>query len=58
MSKRILILDDDADFNTLLTDVFTQAEYEVISAHDPQVALVLVQEEPVDVISRDNGCPS
>ena len=58
MSKKILILDDDVDFNTLLTDVFNQAEYEVISAHDPQEALNLIQEEPVDVIVTDQRMPN
>ena len=58
MSKKILILDDDVDFNTLLTDVFTQAEYDVISAHDPQKALSLIQEEPVDVIVTDQRMPN
>ena len=27
MSYRVLILDDDADFNSLLTDIFEQADY-------------------------------
>ncbi len=58
MSKKILILDDDVDFNTLLTDVFTQAEYDVISAHDPHKALRLIQEEPVDVIVTDQRMPN
>ena len=58
MSKKILILDDDVDFNTLLTDVFNQAEYEVISAHDPQEALNLIKEEPVDVIVTDQRMPN
>ena len=57
MSKKILILDDDVDFNTLLTDVFTQAECDVISAHDPQKALSLIQEKPVDVIVTDQRMP-
>jgi len=58
MSKKILILDDDVDFNTLLTDVFNQAEYEVISSHDPQEALNLIQEQPVDVIVTDQRMPN
>lgn len=54
---KILILDDDADFNTLLTDVFTHADYEVISSHDPKQALDIVKEEPVDLIVTDQRMP-
>ena len=32
---RILIVDDDRDFNSLLTDIFEQSGHAVTSATDP-----------------------
>jgi len=57
MSKRILILDDDADFNHLLTDIFSQASYEVCSEQEPRQALERFQAEPFDLIVTDQKMP-
>ena len=35
MAYSVLILDDDTDFNSLLTDIFEQADYIVTSLQDP-----------------------
>ena len=58
MAKRILILDDDADFNSLLTDVFQQADYDVTSIQDPQKALGLFQEQTFDLVVTDQRMPT
>lgn len=57
MSKRILILDDDADFNNLLTDIFSQADYEVVSERDPMEALNRFKQENFDLIVTDQKMP-
>jgi DNA-binding NtrC family response regulator len=57
MSHKILIVDDDADFNALLTDVFCQADYEVRSAHTPKDVIELLKKEPVDLIVTDQRMP-
>lgn len=58
MSKSILILDDDVDFNSLLTDIFTQANYEVFSEQDPERALVLFSQRAFDLVVTDQKMPN
>jgi len=58
MGKSILILDDDVDFNSLLTDIFTQAEYEVFSEQDPKRALEIFQQEAFDLVVTDQKMPN
>ena len=57
MAKRILILDDDADFNTLLTDVFGQAGYEVTSVQSPIQALEMALSQPLELVVTDHRMP-
>lgn len=57
MNKRVLILDDDYDFNTLLTDIFSQADYEVVSKTSPTEALELFESEQFDVVISDQQMP-
>jgi DNA-binding NtrC family response regulator len=57
MNKRVLILDDDFDFNTLLTDIFSQADYEVVSKTSPTEALEMFEREQFDVIISDQQMP-
>lgn len=57
MGKRILILDDDADFNHLLTDIFSQADYEVTSERDPEVAVGLFDNATFDLVVTDQKMP-
>lgn len=58
MAKRILILDDDADFNSLLTDVFQQADYDVTSIQDPQKALEIFRDQTFDLVVTDQRMPT
>lgn len=58
MSERVLILDDDEDFNTLLTQVFTQGGFGVVSRKDPREALKLLQEEAFDIVISDHLMPT
>ncbi len=57
MPRRILILDDDADFNHLLTDIFSQADYEVTSEMDPRKAREIFGSEPYDLVVTDQQMP-
>lgn len=57
MGKRILILDDDADFNNLLTDIFTQADYDVTSERDPESAIGVFEAGDFDLVVTDQKMP-
>ena len=57
MSHRVLILDDDNDFNVLLTDVYRQADYEVRSLISPVEALRVFAEESFDLVVTDQRMP-
>ena len=57
MAHRILILDDDVDFNSLLTDIFSQAGYDVTPELDPQKALALIREFQFDLVVTDQRMP-
>lgn len=57
MTKRILILDDDTEFNQLLTDIFRQADYEVESSEAGLRALELMAEAAFDLVVVDHRLP-
>ncbi|HTB63155.1 MAG TPA: response regulator [Opitutales bacterium] len=57
MGHRILILDDDVDFNSLLTDIFSQAGYDITPELDPQKALALIREFQFDLVVTDQRMP-
>ncbi|MBN2068494.1 MAG: response regulator [Opitutales bacterium] len=59
MSNRVLIVDDDSDFNTLLTDVYRQAGYEVISCFSAEEGFQEFQnkDESIDVLVTDQRLP-
>jgi len=57
MSYSVLILDDDADFNSLLTDIFEQADYIVTSLTDPVEAVDVFRETDYDLVVTDHKMP-
>ena len=57
MPYSILILDDDADFNSLLTDIFEQADYVVTSVTDPLEAVEAFRETAYDLVVADQKMP-
>lgn len=57
MPKRILILDDDPDFTSLLTDIYRQSNYETVPFTEPKVALARLQSEPFDMLVTDHRMP-
>lgn len=57
MSKRILILDDDPDFTSLMTDIFKQSNYETVPYLDPKAALAALTTESFDMLVTDHRMP-
>ncbi len=57
MSKNILIVDDDADFNSLLTDVFRQTDYNAVAVLDPRQAVEIFSQNHFDLVISDYLMP-
>lgn len=57
MAYNVLILDDDADFNSLLTDIFEQADYVVTSMRDPVEAVGVFTDNHYDIVVTDYKMP-
>lgn len=57
MSKQILIVDDDAEFNRLLTGIFSQAGHSVLTAETAEEGERLQQENAVDLVVTDMRLP-
>lgn len=57
MPYSVLILDDDADFNSLLTDIFEQADYIVTSITDPIEAVEVFRDTVYDLVVTDHKMP-
>jgi len=57
MSHRILIVDDDDDFRSLLSDLYHQAGYEVKSMSHPIDALKVLEKETFDLCVTDQSMP-
>lgn len=57
MPHSVLILDDDADFNSLLTNIFEQADYIVTSLTDPVEAVDVFRDTDYDLVVTDHKMP-
>jgi len=57
MASKILIVDDDDDFRGLLSDVFTQAGYEVTAVNNPHTALKTFADKVFDAVVTDHNMP-
>lgn len=57
MGHSVLILDDDADFNSLLSDIFEQADYIVTSIEDPLEAVEVFANAEFDLVVTDHRMP-
>ena len=53
MKPRILILDDDASVLVSLALLLKQSGFEALKCDDPQHALTLLQQQPVDLVLQD-----
>ena len=57
MAKKIMIVDDDPNIVTYLTDFFGDNGYDTCSASDGPEALEVVKEEKPDLITLDLQMP-
>jgi two-component system alkaline phosphatase synthesis response regulator PhoP len=57
MSKKVMIIDDDANAVKFLSVVLSENGYETISAFDGREGMEKLQEEPVDLIVLDVMMP-
>lgn len=57
MASKILIVDDDDDFRGLLSDVFSQAGYEVTAVNNAYKALETFSENAFDAVVTDHNMP-
>ncbi len=57
MNKTILIVDDEKDFCTVLSDSLSRDRYRVITAFNGKMALQLVKKEKPDLILLDIKMP-
>ena len=55
--SRVLVLEDEIGFQTLLTEVLGGAGHDVVSAQSGSAALGLVTEQPFDLLLVDNRMP-
>jgi CheY-like chemotaxis protein len=55
--RRILVVEDNKDNMTLITDVLSSLEYEVISAKDGEEGLQVAKAEKPDLILMDLSLP-
>jgi DNA-binding response OmpR family regulator len=53
LKGKILVVDDEASIRELFTTVFTEADYEMITAEGGTEALQILQVEDIDVIFLD-----
>ena len=57
MSKRILVVEDQADNRQILRDLLTSADFEVIEAADGEAGLAAAAAHPPDLILMDIQLP-
>ncbi|MCJ7772337.1 MAG: response regulator [Desulfobacterales bacterium] len=57
MTKKIMIVDDDPNIITYLTDFFTDNGYQTCSAKDGNEAFTVAQKEQPDLITLDLEMP-
>ena len=58
MSKKILVVDDEADVRTFLTTVLEKAGYQTVTAADGVEALKITRQEKPDVVILDLMMPN
>lgn len=57
MTKNILLVDDDPQFNQLLADIFAHTNYKLITADDPKKALAILEKQTIELVVTDYRMP-
>lgn len=57
MTKKILIVDDDPDFCSLLAEIFKKQPYTIYTEASPVKALERLKKEPIDLVITDERMP-
>jgi len=57
MKQRILIIDDEIDFCTIMKGYFVRKGYEVATAYDLQTGLFCINDVKPDILFLDNNLP-
>jgi CheY-like chemotaxis protein len=58
MSKKILIVDDDQEIRSYLTELFGDNGYETVTAEDGKAAIEIAEKEVPDLITLDLEMPN
>ncbi|MBI9110853.1 DVU0259 family response regulator domain-containing protein [Maridesulfovibrio ferrireducens] len=58
MSKKILIVDDDQEIRSYLSELFGDNGYETVTAEDGKVAIEVAEKETPDLITLDLEMPN
>jgi CheY-like chemotaxis protein len=58
MSKKILVVDDEADVRAFLTAVLNKHGFETVTANDGHQALELIQSQSFDLVTLDLMMPN
>lgn len=57
MIKKVLLIDDNPDTVTILSDILTEKGYEVITSNNPGDGLIKVKKENPDIVLLDTQMP-
>jgi len=57
MSKKVLVVDDEADVRKFLTAILEKHGYETVTAEDGNVALEIARKEKPDLVTLDLQMP-
>ena len=57
MRKKILIIDDEVDFCTIMKGYFKKRNYDVLVAYNIQTGIALLDEINPDILFLDNNLP-
>lgn len=57
MKLKVLIIDDEIDFCTIMKGYFNRKNYEVFLAYNLQSGLFIINETPPDILFLDNNLP-
>lgn len=57
MMARLLVIDDDLEFRSMLVEMLRRADYDVVQGSDGRVAMKVLREEPIDIVITDIVMP-